>query len=257
MALMNVDIVSPSLIIREGLLARLQTHPLFQTVSLWSRNKGKSPYAAQHIPLVAFWRMKEIMTPDGDANHAQPRFIHAAQYGVSVVLQNNDNEKAEFDLNAAHWAILRTLENQSWWRFPVTGEWQRNPFTNKIEPLKIEGVTRGEVKEVRFGSAGNEHEFPWAEQEADYTITFRSGFPPFVPDYLETIHTTVAYPWPYDPAAEEAFTAAWDVTTGGVTIPAPPYPPFDWGPQPPIRQLAAPNYSLGPLDFAKPVLTVF
>lgn len=232
----NIDIYPPSLIIRDGMLDRLRALPTFQNVKLFSPARGKSPYQPEHIPLVAFYRMKETATPDGDANHGMPRFTHDCIFGVMVVVQNNDPVVAEQHLASAHWTILRMLEYQRWWRFNVVGEWQRNPFTNKIDPLKIEAVMRGDFKPVNFGAKGADNTTPYAEQEVDYTIRFRSGFPPYVPDDLDRIHVTVAYPWPYDPNATEPFTVDYDFLSED-------YKPH-YG-----------SFSVGSPDFAKPALT--
>jgi hypothetical protein len=225
MPLLSTDVYPPSYIIREGIIERLKTIATFQSVKLFSRNRGKGPYQAENIPLVACYRMSEALSPDGDANHGEPRFTHDVKYGFSVVVQNNDNAAAEASVMAGMWTILRTLENQRWWHFPVEGEWQRNPFTKKIEPLKIESYTRGEIRPVNFGPKAGNNEVPYAELDFELTARFRSGFPPYVPDPLELVHVTVAYPWPFDPNANDGFYVAYDMTSSDNLPVDSPFPP--------------------------------
>lgn len=225
MPLLSIDVFPPSFIIREGFIDRLKAIATFGSVKLFARNKGKGPYQPENIPLVACYLMDESLSPDGDANHAEPRFIHDVKYGFSIVVANNDNAAAQQSCVSGQWAILRTLENQSWWKFPVVGEWQRNPITKKIEPIRIESITRGLVRPVNFGSKASNNETPYAEQDFELTVRFRSGFPPYVPDPLELIHVTVAYPWPFDPNANDGFYVAYDYTSEDYLPSASPIPP--------------------------------
>ncbi|HMF27132.1 MAG TPA: hypothetical protein VKE42_00080, partial [Candidatus Cybelea sp.] len=89
-----------------------------------------------------------------------------------------------------------------------------NVFTKKHEAIHIEAVTRGSRKYV-FGNRLSNVETPVAELQMDLTLVHRTSFPPFIPDTLNRIHVTVAYPWPYDPNVNEPFTVQYDLAVLG------------------------------------------
>lgn len=251
MGILSADIFPPSFIIREGIIERLKTIPTFKTVAKFARNRGRGPYQPEDIPLIACYLMNEDLSPDGDANHGEPRFIHDCKFGFVIAVQNNDNEAAEASCRSAVWTIIRMLEYQRWWHFECTGEWQRNEWTKKIEPIKIESVTRGSVPPVNFGPKTGANETPYAEQVLEMTIRFRSGFPPIVEDHLDLVHVTVGYPWPFDPSANPPFYAVYDFRSGSGLPDGPVAPPPLW-PQP----LVGAPFSVGALDFATPTISV-
>ena len=236
--MLNSDIHSCSFIIIDGILQRLKQVPTFQSVKRWSTTpmaRLQVIQQADQLPYVGCYLLEETMGPDGDPNHAEPRFTHNVRIGFSVVIACNDEETATKNLDSAHWTILRLLENERWHKFDASGNFVNNPYTNKPNPIRIESITRGSRKN-RYGNSSNTNETPVAELEMDLTITHRTYFPPIIPDMLDRIHVTVAYPWPYDPNLEEPFTVVYDL--------------------PIIGEFTINDYTtLGP-SFPKPTLTV-
>jgi len=227
----NVDLHSCSFIIRNGILDRLKQVPTFQSVRRWATTSAmriQSQLQADQIPFVGVYLVDETMGPDGDANHAEPRFLHTVRLGFSVVIASPDDAVAETNLDACHWTIMNLLTNERWHKFPAVGLW------NGGDPIRIEAVTRGSRKNV-FGNRLLNNDTQVAELQMDLTVTHRTYWPPIIPDTLNTIHVTVAYPWPYDPNLHETFTVQYDLPVMGA---------FDRS-----------DYSTLPPDFAKPELS--
>jgi hypothetical protein len=220
------NIYSYSFIIRDGILQRIKQVPTFASVKKFSTTVANRIQPADQIPYFGCYLIDEQLTPDGDANAGEPRFLHTVKIGFSVVIANNDAEAAEASLDSAHWALMNLLTNPAWHRFVVPG----------YEPIHIEGITRGSRKHI-FGNAANTNETPLAELRMDLTFTHRTSFRPGPFDDLKSMHVTVAYPWPYDPGAYD--------------------PPFTVEYQFPIQGefLIAP-YSLGRPTFGRPLLTI-
>jgi hypothetical protein len=232
----NADLNSCSYIIRNGILDRLKLIPTFQSVRRWSTGpmlRVQAQLQAEQIPFVGVYLVEETMGPDGDANHAEPRFVHTVKLGFSVIITAPDEQVAERNLDSAHWTIMNLLTNERWHKFPANGAWLDNVYTNKHEDIHIESVTRGARKHV-FGNRMINNDTPTAELQMELTVLHRTSFPPIIPDTLNMIHVTVAYPWPYDPNLHEAFTVQYDL--------------------PVLGAFTADDYSLLPPSFAKPVL---
>jgi len=230
--MLNVDINSPSYIIRRGIIDRLKAVPTFQNVKRWSYTPAyrvQAKYEDGQLPYVGCYEMEEGLGPDGDANHAEPRFVHTLRIGFTVVIAENDDAVADQNLDSAYWMIMNLLTNPLWAVFPAAGNW------NNGNPVRIESVTRGSHKKI-FGNTAANNETAIAELQMDLTIVHRSSFPPWPLDDLQRIHVTVAYPWPYNPNEEESFTVEYDLPIQG--------------------ELTVNDFSLSGLDFAKPILTV-
>jgi len=218
--MMNADINSCSFIIRDGILERLKQVPTFQSVARWGTTK-MTRVQPKDIPFFGCYLIEEMMAPDGDPNHAQPRFVHTVRLGFSVFIQSNDDAIAERNLDSAHWTIMRLLEQMKWHRFPASGTFLDNPYTQEHNDVRIESIIRG-ARKHSFGNRAIDNETPVAELQMDLTIVHRTEFPPIVKDDLRKIHVTVAYPWPYDPNLEEPFTVEYDLLAQG-DLEAPPY----------------------------------
>lgn len=161
------------------------------------------------VPYVGCYHIRETLGPDGNANHAEPRFVHSLQLGFSVCITCIDDNAADQNLDSAHWTIMNLLTNPRWAVFPAAGNW------NKGEPIRIECVERGSV-EKKFGNRMINNETPVAELQMELTIIHRTDFPPWPLDDLQRVHVTVAYPWPYDPSAEAPpFTVEYDLPIDG------------------------------------------
>jgi hypothetical protein len=231
----NADINSPTYIIRDKFVDRLKAVPTFKSVKLFSYNPMKGPVQPENLPYLGCYVIEERFTEDGQGNHGQPRFACAARLGFSIQVVSNDNKVAQDNLDAAGWTIMRLFENQAWWDYGVCdGEFMKiTDYRGRViqQHLKIEAVTGGN-RRFNFGPPGQQHETSWAELQMDLTFTHRIEFPPYVPDHLDLMHITVAYPWPYDPNEREPFTVVYDLTSDD-GLPSGPVVPPDWGPQPP------------------------
>lgn len=205
--MLNSDISSPSFIIVDGWLDRLKQVPTFQSVKRWAKTPAYRVQAKvedNQVPFIGLYLIEETLGPDGDPNHAEPRFLHTVKMGFSIWIASVNDDVAKQNLDSAYWAIMNLLTNERWHKFPAGGNW------NLGRPLRIESVTRGAYK-YRWGNKMISNETPVAELDGDLTFTYRSSFPPFIPDDLTKVHVTVAYPWPYDPLAEEPFLVEYDL----------------------------------------------
>ena len=76
--------------------------------------------------------------------------------------------------------------------------------------MQIESIEGGHWR-PNYGTEVN-HDTPWAEMAMEMQLKYRTIFLPEVLDAFEKMHTTVAYPWPYDPGAYvPPFEAEWDL----------------------------------------------
>ena len=131
---------------------------------------------------------------------------------IDVNATQGDGATALQNLDSAHWTIMNLLRNERWSKFPANGAW------NDQQPVRIEAVTRGSRKHI-FGNRMINHDTPTAELQMDLTVTHRTSFPPIIPDTLNMIHVTVAYPWPYDPNLNEPFTVQYNLPILGAFDP--------------------------------------
>jgi hypothetical protein len=195
---MTPETNSYTFLIRDEMIARIKGLGFFKNVARWGRTKMKA-VQEPHLPYFGCYFIQEDLRGDGDINAGEPRFYHEAKYGFSYMIKHIDDEIAENQLDSAYWALMNGLLTPQ--------QWQR--FSNDVQ---IEGVLR--VKRLNvFGNSALNNETPVAELQVEYTVTYRSAFEPVVEDVLEKVHVTVAYPWPYDPNAEEPFIAEYDLPT--------------------------------------------
>jgi len=171
------DTQSYSQVIRDALFAKTVLLPFFQ--GFFSRRSKQLPVQNQQIPYLGVYIVAEDMTPDGDANAGQIRFIHRLQIGWQVIIDNNDPVAAETKLDAAFWAIMNGL-----WRDPR--------LTNFIESdmpddTRIEAVDRGRRVHV-WGPPGLNGELPYGELQYVATIVYRAEYGPVITDDLLRIH---------------------------------------------------------------------
>ena len=195
------DVHSYSFIIRDGLLQRIKAIPTFQTIKRFATTKALR-IQPEHLPFFGCYIMDEQLRPDGDADAGEPRFVCEVKLGFSVMLANTDDAVAENNLDTAYWTLMNLLTYQGWHKFPMPA-----PFP----PVEIEGVQRG-VRTHHFGNVGINNETPVAELRLDLTFRHRVMFEPIVPDLLERINVTVAFPWPYEPGSQDPpFTVEYDL----------------------------------------------
>lgn len=169
---------SYAMIVRDAMMSRVQAMSIFSGFK-FGTNKALQ-IQPEHVPFVGIYFINEDLTPDGDADHGEPRFRSSALFGFSIIIQNNDAAEAENTLDNA-WATMmdKLLTDPSLYLNPAA---------------KIQAYVRGN-RSHQFGSVGADNALPIAE--CRFTLTCDLGtidFPPVIPDLLETIHVTTQFP---------------------------------------------------------------
>jgi hypothetical protein len=173
-------------LIQSAVLERLKLVPPFDAAAAYSLTPAR-PIQAEHIPYLGVYLLKDGWSPDGDGNHAEPKFVHKLELGFSFLIHNNDFDAAHVMLDGAHWSIMKLFHDEAWHIFDYVDE-----------DVRIESVTGGEWRPT-YRNLGNSNETPIAEMEMEMTYTYRSSFE-FVPtDLFELMHFKAVYPWPEDP----------------------------------------------------------
>jgi len=186
---------SYAMLVRDAMLSRVKTMPFFTTFK-FSTNESE-PIQPEQMPFFGIYFINEDLTPDGDANHGEPRFRSSALYGVSIIVQNNDAEAAENKLDEAWVLLLDKLF--------------RDPSLYLNQNAMIQAYVRG-TRTHQFGSVGADNSIPIAE--CRFTLTCDLGvidFPPYIPDDLERVHIETRYPAGSDPAEVQQTTAVYDL----------------------------------------------
>jgi hypothetical protein len=170
-----------SLGIRDVLFNALAADSFF--ASFTKRKTTALPVMDVHLPFLGVYLVDETMTPDGDANVAEVRFIHNVRIGFSVIVRNNDPDAAETALDISWVRIMNVL-------------W---PNISKllVNGYQIEGVTRGTRRHI-FGATGRDNETPIAELRYEATCITRDSFPPPVTDDFDSVMLTTPKPTPDD-----------------------------------------------------------
>jgi len=192
---------SYTLLIRDGALARLKKLPFFTGFKTFRRSP-MHVMQGDEMPLAAVFLLPEMMEPDGDANAGEPRFIHSAQFGFSIVIINNDDDTQENELDAAFWSIMNGLLTDASFLINCS------PYPTS-QPIKIEGITRISRQHV-YGTIGKS-ETPIAELRMQMTITYRTNWPPVVKDDLKVIHVKTAFPIEGDTASTLQVETEYDI----------------------------------------------
>jgi len=182
----DITVQSYSMLIRDGLLARAKLVPPFTTCAKFGRSVAKV-IQPENIPYLGLYFVDEVLSPDGDANHAEPRFLHALKLGFSYLVQNNDPDDAEDILDAAHWSLMKLLHDPKWHTFP--------------SGALIESIVGGKRSHHfgTIGGSGGPNETPVAEMRMELDIRHRTFFEPLITDTFNTMHVTTVYPYPEDP----------------------------------------------------------
>lgn len=123
------------------------------------------PPQVDDLPCLLVYLTGQRMTPPGDANAGQPNFVHEAVLNISGVLAADDEDDLDDRTSAAAAEILETLlEDPDW-----------------LE--QFEAVTAIEQR-VGFDTQN----YLAAIVLTSFTVTYRTSWPPRVPDDFETIH---------------------------------------------------------------------
>jgi hypothetical protein len=178
---MITDTQSYSLVIRDMLLAKLATVPFFATFTMRKTNKALQVQPYQ-LPYLGLYIMGEDMTPDGDANAGEIRFIHNLKLGFSVMILNNDPEACEAMMDRCFWEI-----NNNLWRDPNLMNFiDTRSYPGGVgnpDNVRIEAVTKGSRRHV-FGNPTLTNETPLGELQYEISIMYRTDWPPIIDDDL-------------------------------------------------------------------------
>ncbi len=169
---------SYSILVRDAIVDRVKVQPFFSGFT-FTTNKSLQIQPAT-LPLCGVYFIQEIGIGDGDPQDGEPRFRTSSRYGFSVIVVNNDAEKAEYQLDAA-WQVL-------------TGNLFSDPTLYNNSLFKIQSYTNVSRQHV-FGNAGKDNETPIAELRYELICDLGAiTYPPVVNDDLEVIHVTTAFP---------------------------------------------------------------
>jgi hypothetical protein len=180
------DVQSYTHIIRNVFFDALDSDPFFAS---YTRRKNRM-LAVQHelLPYLGVYLIDEPMTPDGDSNAGNIRFVHAPRIGFSAMVVNNDQDVCETQLDA----IFRHIEKRLWedpYINNVLDTW--NPHTGKGNPdnVRFESIDRG-LRKYIWGNASLNNQTPIGELQYDVTVRHRSYEQPGPFDDLTTIDLT-------------------------------------------------------------------
>jgi hypothetical protein len=188
-------------VLREAFVAALL--PLFDGFTLLRTNQ--KPIQKQDLPVLGVYILQERMSPDGDLNAGDIRFIHEFQIGFSIVIANNDPDVAEQKLDAAWWSLMHGL-------------WCNDSLTNMLVPsgtgdnTRIEGVVAGH-REFVYGAVGLNNETPTAEIRYECLCKYRTRWDPVITNDLDLIVMTIA-PENADPTQVQPIEVQYDFTGG-------------------------------------------
>jgi hypothetical protein len=167
-------------VIRDMFFDKLLTAPFF--AGFTARKSNQLPINSNHLPYLGIFIVNEDMSPEGDPNAGDIRFIHNLKLGFSVIVVNNDPVACETKLDQAFWTIMNTL-----WRDPyLTNMIWTTPYTGiggTPDNTRIEGVARGSRRNI-FGAGGHNNETPIGEMQYEATVIFRAEYPPVITDDL-------------------------------------------------------------------------
>jgi hypothetical protein len=177
------EVQSWSFLIRDMFFDKLSQQPFF--AGFTKRKSKMLEVTPQGLPYLGVYFVNEDMSPDGDLNAGEIRFLHYLKLGFSVMVVNNDPVACEAKLDQAFWIIMNTL-----WRDPyLTNLIDTTPYTGvggTPDNVRIEGVSRGTRRHV-FGSAGLNNETPLGELQYEATVKYGADYAPVINDNLLTL----------------------------------------------------------------------
>lgn len=171
------------ILVRDRILAFIQQMPFFANNGFHYSTAKVVQIQPQDIPFAAVYFIEETSLPSGDANTGDVRFRTTARYGISVIVQNNDPEKAELILDKAMNNVTNLFKD------PRLYNWE-----GKEGEGKIQAFIRGS-RSHQFGGVGQENEMPVAELRYDLTCDLGEILydPPVNDDFI-TFHVETRYP---------------------------------------------------------------
>jgi hypothetical protein len=142
------------------------------------------------LPLLGVYILRETRSPDGDANEGEPRFFHRLHLGIAGAISAAD-DGAQFS----------TLES-------MMAQIDDRLLTSPAFIRMIEGVEQMD-RRSQYAIMG---ETPLAEIQIEMVVTFRTYWPPIIPDDLRTIHVETRYPKATtDPAEVQQVVEQYDI----------------------------------------------
>jgi len=181
------DTQSFTLVIRDLFFDTLtKKEPFF--ASYHARKTRMVSIQPEQLPFLGVYLVDENMTPDGDANAGEVRFVHNARIGFSVMIANNDQDAAEQQIDAAYWRIMNRLWTDQYIMNLLD---TTNPTDGSQNPdnTRIESIQRGVRRHV-FGNTAQSNQTPIAEMQYEVTVLYRTYWPPNVTDDLNEIVVT-------------------------------------------------------------------
>jgi Bacterial Ig-like domain (group 3) len=200
------DTQSYSLVIRDTFFDAVAALAFFSTFT--KRKSKQLQIQPQDLPYLGVYIVDEQMTPDGDANAGDVRFIHTLRIGFSVIIQNNDPVSSEIELDKSFWAIMHRL----WPDQYIMNMLDTRSYPGGIgtpDNTRVEGIVRGTRRHL-WGNNTLSNEMPVAELQYDVSCTYRSTWPPIIVDELDTIITTTELGDP--PDSVQHITSVYDFT---------------------------------------------
>jgi hypothetical protein len=169
---------SYSIMVRDAIADRVRAMPFFSGFSIVTNNAWQIQPSV--LPRCGVYFVREVGIADGDPQDGEPRFRTSVRIGFSVIVINNDPDKAEYQLDAA-WQVL-------------TGNLFSDPTLYNNSLFKIQAYSNVNRQHF-FGNASKDNETPIAELR--YELVCDLGailYPPVVADDLEIIHVKTAFP---------------------------------------------------------------
>jgi hypothetical protein len=177
------DTQSYSHVIRDVFFNTVTTDAFFAS---YTCRKNKMLVARpEYLPYLGVYIIDDTMTPDGDGNAGNYKFIHGLRIGFSVMQANNDQDALELGLDAAYRRIELVLWNNPYINNVID---TTNPHTGLQNPDNVmwESIERG-MRRYVWGNTSFNNETPVGEMQYDITVRHRTYWPPGPFDDLDTI----------------------------------------------------------------------
>jgi hypothetical protein len=144
------------------------------------RNTPALQVTPQDLPMLGVFIMRERRTPEGNANHAEPKFKHELTLGLSGAVHAETDDQNKLD----------ALEQ---WMSEADDILFTDPKFVKL----VEGFT-GMDRQSQYAKVGETTLF---EVRVEIQCMFTGWFDPKVTDDFNTLHVTLQYPPNVDPAS--------------------------------------------------------
>lgn len=162
--------ITQATLIRNAVLTRVRS------MVGWG-STAQSPIGTQQpdkLPFCGVYLLREDMRPDGEGNVAEPRFIHSAVIGLSIVAKGGAADALDDGID----------------------DWIDDILTLLLQDTTFVGFGNGrlfeEISDVKRSRVfPGEGETYFAEGRLEITFEFRTFWPPLVVDDLNKIRMTV------------------------------------------------------------------